>query len=259
MGLLAQITEMGLGRCFTSMDEFTKGSSSKTPHTTKVSVKSGASATGNKAKIWAVVVVVLIVLGVIGGAMKNNNSEKPQQTDTTHEEVLANYVGQDAKTVYTNLTAQGYTVKFVFDRTNNGGFSDEQFQDFVINDSFASDSYSEMPFVVTNQAINDKNVILTIEYESSVEQNKARENREANLENKLSIITAMSSCEIYGKRNYRNFKLHSIVGRIAEYATDDDTWLLKYTADADGYKNLTMECYVTGTDSSPVVKDFKLY
>ena len=247
----------------TSIDELSAGGNVDKPRytdKTKVTTKK-SSDTWTRPKIWFVVIFSLIILWIIGNAMKSDSPQKNQPVETHEEktETTVNYVGQDAKVVYTTLITQGYTVKFLFDRANNGGFSDEQFQDFVINDSFASSSYSEMPFVVTGQTINDKNATLTIDYGSVVEQNNAQADREAKLESKLSIITAMSSCEIYGERNYRNFKMHSIVGKIAEYAIDDDTWFLKYTADANGYKNLNMECYVTGTDSSPVVKDFKLY
>ena len=214
--------------------------------------------------VWAVVILVIIVLGVIGNSMKSNTAEDQSTTEETSsqsadEENVLDYTGVDAKSAYENLILKGYSVKFLFDRNNNGGFSDEQFQDFVINDSFGSEYYDEMPFVVTKQTVNSKNVILTIEYATAAEQTKAQEKRDNQLEKKLSIVTAMTTCELYGKRNYRNFKIHSIVGKIAEYAVDNDTWFLKYTADADDYKNLNMECYVTGTDSSPVVKDFKLY
>lgn len=83
--------------------------------------------------------------------------------------------------------------------------------------------------------------------------------REEALESKLGVIEAMTACEQYGKQNYRNFKMHSVLGKIAEYASDDDTWFLKYKVDADGYEQLTMECYVTGTSDSPIVKQFTVY
>ena len=98
-----------------------------------------------------------------------------------------------------------------------------------------------------------------VEYKSALESSAAQAAREENLEKRLSIISAMSACDLYGQRNYRDFKMHSIVGKIAEYASDDNTWFLKYYVDADGYTNRAMECYVTGTTDNPVVTKYLVY
>lgn len=171
---------------------------------------------------------------------------------------LKDYTGVDAKQAYEELLADGHAIKFSFDRNNNGGFSEDDFQDFVIK-SFSSDNYAEMPFTVTKQSTSGEKVNLSIDYTMSVEAEQDQSARNEALEKKLGVAEAMTACKLYGERNYRDFKLHSILGKIAEYASDDDTWFLKYTVDANGYNDLTMECHVTGTSESPVVEGFSIY
>lgn len=189
----------------------------------------------------------------------SNASDVEQNSITEPSSEVKDYIGQDAKKAYDELKASGYNIKFIFDRPNQGGFTEESFQDYVINDSFGSPSYAEMPFVVKSQQIFDKNVYLYIDYGSVVESENKQASMEASLEEKLSIVNAMTACEQYGKQNYRNFKIHSILGKIAEYADDENTWFLKYNVDYDGYENRTMECYVTGTSAAPVVSRFLVY
>lgn len=208
---------------------------------------------------WVIVVVLLAGIFSAGKAEKKDASTTDDDKSNSSQQTFIDYSGQDAKKAYTELLEKGYSVKFAFDRNNNGGFTEEQLQDFVINDSFKSASYNEMPFVVTRQALNDKSVTLYIEYGSVDETNKNQANREQTLEEKLSIVSAMTACEMYGKGNYRNFKIHSIVGKITEGAYDDNTWYLKYYVDANGYENKTMECYVSGTTDNPSVTNFLVY
>ena len=183
------------------------------------------------------------------------NNETNSNSVTNNEK---NYIGSDAKVAYSELIASGYAVKFVFDRPNNAGFTEEQLQQTMLSD-FESASYDEMPYVITKQSILYNTATLYVEYKSVVETNEAQATREENLSRVLSIESAMSACELYGQQNYSGFKMHSIVGKIAEYASDDSTWFLKYYVDADGYTNKAMECYVSGTTSSPVVTRYLVY
>lgn len=196
---------------------------------------------------WGIVVVVGLI-GLISGG--NPSSELGTS--------INDYTGQDAKQAYDELTAAEYEVSFVFDRNNNGGFTKEGFQDHVLK-SFASESYNELPFTVTKQSVSGKQVTFYVDYATSLEADKAKKEREDALEEKLGLVESMTACEQYGKKNYPNFKLHGIMGKIAEYASDDDTWFLKYKVDADGYENMTMECYVTGTSASPQIEKFVVY
>lgn len=196
-------------------------------------------------RFWLIIGFILFIIGIANlGSVKTTN--------------ISDYTNKDAKQAYNELSQAGYEVKFIFDRNNNGGFTQEDFQQYVL-DSISSKSYDEMPFTVTKQSAEGKKVSLSVEYASALEASKTQGAREEALESKLGVIEAMTACEQYGKQNYRNFKMHSVLGKIAEYASDDDTWFLKYKVDADGYEQLTMECYVTGTSDSPIVKKFTIY
>lgn len=216
---------------------------------------------------WFWLIIILILAGIVSTMKKDQpdtdsgaaeSTTQPAAEEAQNDTTIKDYTNNDAKLAFTELNNNGYTVKFVFDRPNQGGFTEESFQKFI-NESFSSDSYAEMPFVVTQQINKDKEVTLYVEYGSAVESNNAQAAREAGLEERLSIVSAMTACEQYGKRNYRNFKMHSILGKIAEYANDDNTWFLKYYVDYDGYQNRAMECYVTGTTEHPSVSKFIVY
>ena len=196
-------------------------------------------------RFWLIIGAIVCVIGLASlGSTKNKN--------------LGNYIDKDAKQAYNELSESGYEVKFIFDRDNNGGFTQEKFQEYVL-ESISSESYAEMPFTVTKQSASGKTISLCVEYASALEAGESQKTREETLESKLSDIEAMTACDQYGKQNYRNFKLHSIVGEIAKYASDDDTWFFKYKVDADGHEQLTMECYVTGTTDNPIIKEFNIY
>lgn len=112
-------------------------------------------------------------------------------------------------------------------------------------------------FLITQIAGNHTTITNT-NSSSSSSTTTTSGSKEAILENKLGSTEALSACQIYGERNYRNFKIHMITGKIIERAEDSSTWLFKYSAEADGYEK-NMECYVTGTSSNPVVTKFYLY
>lgn len=195
---------------------------------------------------WVFWVFVGIIVFIIAIAQAN---KAPEASD---------YIGQDAKQAYEELVANEYEVKFVFDRKNNGGFTDEGAQEFIIGE-IKSDSYIDMPFVITKQENKGKKVTLYVDYASAVNTVQEAEKKKEALETKLGSVEAMTACEQYGKRNHREFKLHSILGKITEEAKDDNTWFMKYKVDADGYENLTMECSVTGTTANPEVISFIVY
>lgn len=208
-------------------------------------------------KWWFWVIIAIVFIGIFGASASKKQEGGSDSVQGSNIEI-GDYIGKDAKEVYESLTNNGYEVKFVFARPNNGGFSEDGFQQYVI-ECFESESYAEMPFIVTDDSRNGKKITLTIEYSLTVESNKAQEARDAALEAKLGIVESMTACQQYGKANYSGFNMHSVAGKIAEYAKDDNTWFLKYKVDANGYENLTMECSVTGTTASPVVESFVVY
>ena len=121
---------------------------------------------------WVVMFTVFMTMIVIANNKQpesTSNTDEMNQSTEIEEVTAKDYVGKDAKLAYNELISDGFAVKFVFDRPNQGGFTEESFQDFVLNDSFAADSYSEMPLVVTRQINHDKSVVLYLEYKSIVD------------------------------------------------------------------------------------------
>lgn len=221
-----------------------------------------------KIAVTAILAVVMLPI-IISIATTDSTTYQPTNKTQPQASSIKSYVGQDAKMAYDDLISGKYSVKLVFDRKNNGGFSEEDFIKFVLDDfsNFENNSAKQVPgeeespiWVVTNQEVGkDKNVKLYLEYDSVVDSSRKQLSIENSLESKLSIVSAMTGCQHYGERNYKNFKIHGITGKIAEYALDEDTWYLKYWVDADGHKNTNMECYVTGSTNSPQVSKFLVY
>jgi hypothetical protein len=88
---------------------------------------------------------------------------------------------------------------------------------------------------------------------------------EQNLTRILDPYDALYALQDYGEWEYPyGFKIHTIVGMLARYPYDENTWFLKYTCDvtnANGAtaKNLTVEGMVTGTSANPQVIYFVVY
>lgn len=96
-------------------------------------------------------------------------------------------------------------------------------------------------------------------YQNDTNTSSEPKTKEELLEEKLGFVESITACELYGKRQYSDFKIHSVLGKIAQEVVDDDTWFIKYTVDANGRENLVMECSVTGTTDNPQVKNFIVY
>lgn len=80
------------------------------------------------------------------------------------------------------------------------------------------------------------------------------------LEDKLGVVDSWYAVQSYGKGVYgSDFKVHFIIGAIAEEAWDEDTWFLKAECDVHGESGYMVEAKVTGTSDNPVVVDFFVY
>ena len=85
------------------------------------------------------------------------------------------------------------------------------------------------------------------------------------LDGKLPVSNAWTAVKSYGKQQYPyGFKLHDIMGVLAETAQDENTWFLKATCDVTNEygakaKDLVCEAEVAGTKDSPEVISFTVY
>lgn len=140
----------------------------------------------------------------------------------------------------------GYTASY-FD----GG---EDFTDFI-------EDMADLYIVDTLDVdAENKAVKVNLISKSTIESQKEEEA----LSKKLEVGYAWVAVENYGESMYPyGFKLHSILGRIAEEPKDENTWFLKATCDVTniyGAKGeFTCEAEVTGTTENPEVISFIVY
>lgn len=84
-------------------------------------------------------------------------------------------------------------------------------------------------------------------------------------EDYLKADAAIAAMEMYGKEMYPyGFKLHTVMGKLAEEHEEDGSWFFKFTCDVtneygETLKDLNCEAQIAGTDSNPVVTYFEVY
>lgn len=99
-----------------------------------------------------------------------------------------------------------------------------------------------------------KTVSVEVRSVSSIEQDKMEEA----LKEKLETGSAWIAAEKYGEAEYGDFELHYILGQIAIYAEDENTWHLKAECTVFGIDKVC-EAEVTGTSDNPEVIYFEVY
>lgn len=84
-------------------------------------------------------------------------------------------------------------------------------------------------------------------------------------EDYLKADAAIAAMEMYGEEMYPyGFKLHTVMGKLAEEHEEDGSWFFKFTCDVtnefgETLKDLNCEAQIAGTDSNPVVTYFEVY
>lgn len=136
----------------------------------------------------------------------------------------------------------------------------------LTEDRLKSDHNMGVEWEVTQVSAHDDEISLTMDTVDNIKAKTEKENREKNLEAKLSKNSAIAACELYGKDQYpAGFKMHSIFGVLQEITPkDDNTWFYKVRVDVTNelgvkLKNRTLECSISGTTSSPDVVQFDVY
>ena len=114
--------------------------------------------------------------------------------------------------------------------------------------------------VGTDWASGHTSVDLRVLSTDQIKAEKKRESMRDSLDEKLDSVEAWQAVQRYGKDVVGSkFKVHYILGRLAEEPWDEDTWFLKAECDVDGQSGYTVEAKVTGTSNNPVVIDFNVY
>ncbi|MCC3401070.1 hypothetical protein [Eubacterium callanderi] len=160
----------------------------------------------------------------------------------------------DAKNKIQNY---GYSVTYVHAQTG---------LDFTSNmDAYTDDELSK--WVVTEVKSVDENkktAQLAINTAENIANNEAATAAKTALESKLDPNYAWEAVEKYGDIQYPyGFKLHWIMGKLAQEPKDENTWFLKATVTVKNQYGTKLdgvcEAYVSGTTDNPQVTGFTVY
>ncbi|MCL1796790.1 MAG: zinc ribbon domain-containing protein [Eggerthellaceae bacterium] len=189
--------------------------------------------------------------------------EEEQRTQAAEMESKLNSLkGQSFAVAYNDLTALGYAVTFIHS-TSKMDFTQE-----VQLDIANPDSEFYTPWVIVDYESLDttvKTVALLINTQENLDNEAAANAMQQALTEKLDVYYAWAAAESYGKSLYPyGFKLHYIVGKLAETPEDENTWFLKATCDVTNaygakMKNVVCEAKVTGTSDNPEIVYFIVY
>ena len=150
------------------------------------------------------------------------------------------YVGKPLPELMAKVEELGYTATYLADGADFTEFIDLLAEDYLVG------NLSEDP--------NQKSVIVDLLLKS----NAKHEEMEAALKEKLEIGSAWIAVENYGEAEYADFELHYLLGKIEEYAEDENTWFLKAECTVMGL-DMICEAKVTGTSDNPQVIYFEVY
>lgn len=166
----------------------------------------------------------------------SNVSDK--KTDT---EKLKELTGKSLTKAMKRIKKMGYKATYLAD-----GVDFTEFIDSV------KDDYTTGSIKVDEDS---KTVEVTLALTANLEDAEA----EKELAKKLEIGSAWGAAEKYGKSEFgKSFDLNYLVGKIAEYADDENTWFLKAECEVNGV-DMICEAKVTGTTDDPEVVFFDVY
>ena len=177
-----------------------------------------------------------------------------RQADAAAEAMLDEMEGSPAAEAYDALTSDGYSVE-VLHAVSKQDYSSE------INTG-------ETEWLVSGyDGLNadKKRVTILVDTRDGIDQRAANAAVREVLDGKLPVSNAWTAVKSYGKQQYPyGFKLHDIMGVLAETAQDENTWFLKATCDVTNEygakaKDLVCEAEVAGTKDSPEVISFTVY
>jgi hypothetical protein len=198
------------------------------------------------------------------------NGEDEEKTEATGQEAQSTTLkstldllkGKPYRDAYEELTQLGLTAKWI----HSG--SGQDFTESIRLNIEDPDSEFEVPWIIVDyKDLNEQNKTITmlVNTEENLGSQAAAADANKTLAAKLAAIDAWLAVAQYGDNQYPyGFKLHYIVGVLAETAEDENTWFLKATCDVtNAYgtktKNMTCEARVIGTNDRPEVIYFVVY
>lgn len=187
---------------------------------------------------------LVISIAACGGSKPEatDNKEVVEETEETSEEGLFDeFVGKPLTELMAKVEETEYTASFFADGVDFTSFIDSLKEDYLVG------------------GITEDTEAKTIEVDLLLASNAEHDEMTAALEEKLEVYYAWVAAEKYGQDQYgEDFELHYMIGKIEEYAEDENTWFLKAECSVDGVK-MTCEAKVTGTTEAPEVLAFDVY
>ena len=177
-----------------------------------------------------------------------------KEIENVNTEELVNMTLPDA---INTLTELGYTATYLH-ADSHLDFTDEL-------SAYTPEELTKW-IVLSADVIDTENKIvqLTINTSENIAADEAAQAVQNTLIAKLEPNSAWEAVEAYGETQYPyGFKLHWIMGQLAEEAKDENTWFLKATATITNEYGAELETVceadVTGTTTSPEVINFYVY
>jgi len=170
--------------------------------------------------------------------------------------------GQPYTTAYETLGQLGLTGKWIHSTSR------QDFTESVKLSVENPDPEFEVPWIIVgyeNLNVQNMTVTILINTQENLDSKAAADSMESTLKAKLDPVDAWIAAEDYGASQYPyGFKLHYMVGKLAETAEDENTWFLKATCDVTNQygattKDMVCEAMVTGTSDNPQVVSFIVY
>lgn len=177
-------------------------------------------------------------------------SQGNMMTDAEIRSKFEDMKGKSLTKFYALCKELGYTYRLF------STYNDKELTDSLVPGDDASKAWEILE--IDNIDTDDKKVVVYI-------ANTKTKNAKEKLETKLPASYAWSAVKRYGEMEYPyGFKLHNIIGRLAEEARSNGTWFLKATCDVKNQygtwaKDLTCEATVSGTEDNPHIDSFNVY
>lgn len=134
----------------------------------------------------------------------------------------------------------GYTATYLADGVDFTEFIESVAEDYLVG------GLTEDPV--------EKTVVVNLLLKSNADH----EDAENKLSGKLEPVSAWVAVKEYGEAEFGDFEIHYLIGKIEEYAEDENTWFLKAECTVSGVEKVC-EAKVTGTTAAPEVVSFDVY
>lgn len=214
--------------------------------------------------IIALIVVIIIVVITVHSCASGSKAKKEAKNKAESQEEMegkkADAQAADLEKLVNSSLSDGMAKvkEYGFTATYRNMGTDADMTDIIA--PLSADEASAYTIMKVTALGYDK----TVEMYIASEADKQAIKMEKTLSEKLETGYAWSAVKDYGEAQYPyGFKLHYLVGAIAQEPSDENTWFLKADCDVTNEfgatAKMTCEAHVTGTTEAPQVVDFNVY